>query len=82
MASWKAGTILVNKDTGKMLRVLFSYRGAVAVVDLNDASNPSTSKVLLERDYESWQDEKKMEAKVLKKGDSWFAEKEIVWTQL
>lgn len=65
--AWKAQTILVNKLDGRLLKVLFSYQGATVVVDLQDKRNPTPSSTLLERDYDHWEDQSKMVAKLKKK---------------
>lgn len=76
--SWRPKTIIRNKNTGKPLLVLHSYKGATVVVDLEDKSNPTPTQVLLERDYTNWIDEKRLE--VREKKESWSDDPEITFS--
>lgn len=76
--SWRPQVKLIDKRTGKLFLVLHSYKGATVVVDLQNKSNPSPMQVILERDYNNWEDEHKMIAREKKPG--WFDEGKLEWT--
>ena len=57
MQKYHQGTIIRNKITGKPLLVLHVYRIAVIVVDPTEGSLP-TPHVLMERDFDTWAEEK------------------------
>lgn len=79
--SWKAGTIIRNRITGKPLKILHAYAGAAVVIDLESKDNPTPTFTLLERDWDQWVDEVKMSVKEKKR--QWSTdEPELIWTTL
>ncbi len=76
--SWKSGTIIRNKLSGKPLLVLQSHKGYTNVVDLLIKENPTPALYLLERDYNQWINEALLNRQE-KKRLSWYDMPTITW---
>lgn len=76
---FKIGSIIRNIKTGKIMKVLHSYKEGTIVVDLKSKQNPMPTYTLLERDWDQWEDEAKLSVKE-KKGEWWTDERELIWS--
>jgi len=63
---WRTGTILRNLITKKPFIVFRSNKVGTTVVDLESKIDPAPAQVILERNYDSWIDEKLLSTRINK----------------